>query len=192
MPHGALHVCQKPLDMSKALDTLRAKFTERSSFRGRAAIITMMAQIESAIGIKGGMQLLLSAVLGLGLPAPAFFQAQPTDRLEPPDWFAGDAHVHRGIGCGRSNEKEMLTPKQILEGMQTNNLAVISVLAEIGNGEIKYADRDIPMITGEDNAVANGQRLVHLDDERHLDPEDVTFSDKVSVGHRFVRGITRG
>ena len=152
----------------------------------------MKAQIESAIGIKGGMQLLLSAVLGLGLPAPALFHAQPTDRLEPPDWFAGDAHVHRGIGCGRSNEKEMLTPKQLLEGMQTNNLAVISVLADIGNGEIKYADRDIPMITGEDNAVSNGQRLVHWDAEWHFDPEGVTFSDKMIGGHLIVLGLKSG
>src|SRR2546428_8818979 len=99
-----------------------------------------------------GMMYVGSAVICAAQPGP-----------EPPDWFAGDAHVHRGIGCGRSNEKEMLTPKQLLEGMQTNNLAVISVLADIGNGEIKYADRDIPMVTGEDNAVSNGQRLVPWD-----------------------------
>ncbi len=40
--------------------------------------------------------------------------AQSTMRPEPSDWFAGDPHLHRGIGCGRANEKEMLTPQQLL------------------------------------------------------------------------------
>src|SRR6266568_7553788 len=178
--------------MAKALDTLRARFAEISSFLGRAAKITMKTQIESAIGIKGGLQLLLPAVLGLSLLAPTVFLGQSADRLEPPDWFAGDAHVHRGIGCGRSNEKEMLTPRQLFEGMQTNHLAVISVLADIGNGEIKYADRDIPMITGEDNAVSTGQRVVHWDAEWHFDPEGVTFSDKMIGGHLIILGLRSG
>lgn len=152
----------------------------------------MNTQIESPIGIRCGMKLPLSAVLGLSLLTPTFSLAQAAGRLEPPDWFAGDAHVHRGIGCGRSNEKEMLTPPQLLEGMQANHLAVISVLADIGNGEIKYADRDIPMITGEDNAVSTGQRLVHWDAEWHFDPEGVTFPDKMIGGHLIVLGLRSG
>jgi hypothetical protein len=155
-------------------------------------MITRKPQIESAVGINGGVQLLLTAVLGLSLLAPTIFLAQSADRPEPPDWFAGDAHVHRGIGCGRSQEKEMLTPRQLLEGMQTNNLAVISVLADIGNGEIKYAERDIPMITGEDNDVSTGQRLVHWDAEWHFDPEGVTFQDKMIGGHLIVLGLRSG
>ena len=152
----------------------------------------MKTQIETAIEIKCGLQLLLSGVLGLSLLAPTLSLAQSADRPEPPDWFAGDAHVHRGIGCGRSDEKEMLTPRQLFEGMQTNHLAVISVLADIGNGEIKYADRDIPMITGEDNAVSTGQRLVHWDAEWHFDPEGVTFSDKMIGGHLIILGLRSG
>jgi len=70
--------------------------------------------------------------------------AQSATKPEPPNWFAGDAHVHRGIGCGRANEKEMLTPHELLEMMKPNDLAVISVLADIGNGEIKYAGQDRP------------------------------------------------
>src|SRR6266581_408255 len=109
----------------------------------------MKTQIETAIEIKCGLQLLLSGVLGLSLLAPTVSLAQSADRLEPPDWFAGDAHVHRGIGCGRSNEKEMLRPQQLLEMMKVNNLAVVSVLADAGNGEIRYAEQDLPMITGQ-------------------------------------------
>ncbi len=155
-------------------------------------MITMKTQGESTLGIKGGMQLLLPAILGLSLLAPSIFHAQSIDRPEPPDWFAGDAHVHRGIGCGRSHEKNMLTPQQLLEGMQTNNLAVISVLADIGNGEMEYADRDIPMITGEDSVVSTPQSIVHWDAEWHFDPVGVTFSDKMIGGHLIVLGLKSG
>ena len=95
-----------------------------------------------------GAQLLLSILL---IAVPGSLCGQSTARPEPSDWFAGDPHLHRGIGCGRSNEKEMLTPQQLLNMMKVNNLAVISVLADAGNGEIKYADQDLQMITGQDN-----------------------------------------
>ncbi len=55
--------------------------------------------------------------------------SQSVERLEPSDWFAGDAHLHRTLKCGRSDQTEMLTPEQLLGMMKPNNLAVISVLS---------------------------------------------------------------
>src|SRR5271157_1348006 len=99
--------------------------------------------------ITGGQRFLVPLFLcGFNLLIAHFLYGQTPARPEPPDWFSGDAHVHRGIGCGRANEKEMLTPQQLLEMMKTNNLAVISVLGDIGNGEIQYAEKDIPLMTG--------------------------------------------
>jgi len=118
--------------------------------------------------------------------------AQSGLRPEPPDWFAGDAHVHRGIGCGRSNEKEMLTAQELLEMMKTNNLAVISVLADIGNGEIKFVEKDLPLITGRDNPASTPDRILHWDAEWHYDPEGVTFERKVIGGHLILLGLKRG
>jgi len=118
--------------------------------------------------------------------------AQTPMRPEPADWFAGDAHVHRGIGCGRANEKEMLTPQQLLEMMKTNNLAVISVASDIGNGEIKYAEKDIPFITGQDNPASNPERIIHWDAEWHYDPEGVTFERKAIGGHLILLGLKQG
>src|SRR5689334_20637961 len=60
-------------------------------------------------------------------------------RPEPAGWFAGDAHVHRGMLCARDSAKTMLSPAQLLSMMEPNDLAVISVLADIGNGEIRDA-----------------------------------------------------
>jgi hypothetical protein len=131
--------------------------------------------------------LLISAGLGVSTSL-----AQSDARPEPPDWFAGDAHVHRGIGCGRAMEKAMLTPEQLLEMMKPNNLAVISIVADIGNGEIKYADQDIPLITGKDNPVSTPQRIVHWDAEWHYDPEGVTFERKMIGGHLILLGLNEG
>src|ERR1035438_10663959 len=105
-------------------------------------------------GITGWSRFLVPLVLGFNLLIPSSLCGQSAVRPEPPDWFAGDTHVHRGIGCGRSNEKEMLQPQELLEMMKPNNLAVISVLSDIGNGEIKYAEKDIPLITGGDDPVS--------------------------------------
>ncbi len=118
--------------------------------------------------------------------------AQASARPEPADWFAGDAHVHRGIGCGRANEKEMLTPQEVLEMMKVNNLAVVSVLADAGNGEIKYADQDLKMITGQDNEVSTPERIVHWDAEWHYDPQGVTFERKMIGGHLILLGLKQG
>jgi len=118
--------------------------------------------------------------------------AQSATRPEPPDWFAGDAHVHRGIGCGRANEKEMLTPQELLEMMKTNNLAIISVLSDIGNGEIKFAEKDIPFINGRDDPASTPARIIHWDAEWHYDPEGVTFERKVIGGHLILLGLRKG
>jgi len=123
--------------------------------------------------------------------APPGF-AQSARGPEPPGWFAGDPHVHRGIGCGRSNEKEMLSPQQLLEMMKVNNLAVVSMLSDIGNGEIKYADQDIPLITGQDNPASTPQRILHWDAEWHYDPEGVTFERKMIGGHLIFLGLKEG
>jgi len=135
---------------------------------------------------------LLPVLLGFILLAPHSAEAQSTANPEPSDWFAGDPHLHRGIGCGRSNEKEMLSPQQLLEMMKVNNLAVVSVLADAGNGEIKYADQDLAMITGQDNAVSTPQRIVHWDAEWHYDPEGVTFERKMIGGHLILLGLKHG
>ena len=118
--------------------------------------------------------------------------AQSALKPEPADWFAGDAHVHRGMGCGRAKEKEMLTPHELLEMMKPNDLAVISVLADIGNGEIKYADQDIPFITGKDDSASAPERIIHWDAEWHYDPEGVTFDRKVIGGHLILLGLQQG
>ncbi len=111
---------------------------------------------------------------------------------EPSGWFTGDAHVHRGILCARSDAKEMLTPPELLEKMEANNLAVISVLGDIGNGEVQYAEKDQALINGQDHPASTPQRILHWDAEWHYDPKGVTFEQKVIGGHLIVLGLKQG
>ena len=138
------------------------------------------------------MRFLFCILIGLYSLISVSAFGQSAGGPEPPGWFAGDAHVHRGIGCGRSNEKEMLTPQQLMDMMEVNNLAVISVLADAGNGEIKYADQDLAVIDGKDNPVSTPQRIVHWDAEWHYDPEGVTFERKMIGGHLILLGLKHG
>jgi drug/metabolite transporter (DMT)-like permease len=108
---------------------------------------------------------------------------------EPPGWFAGDPHVHRGILCSRNAADRMLTPEELLEMMRPNGLAVISVLGDMGNGEIREASEDLKLIKGKDHPISKAGRIVHWDAEWHFDPKGVTFDQKVIGGHLIVLGL---
>ena len=68
--------------------------------------------------------------------------AQSSDP-EPPGWFAGDLHVH--CDCGIAGGLTV-TPEQVFAAINTNRLAVVSLLADMGNGEVRDAARDLPKI----------------------------------------------
>ena len=131
----------------------------------------------------------LGAVLTLGMPRAFVSGAQSQPRPEPADWFTGDVHMHHSIHCGLNR---MIPPQELREMMNTNNLAVISVLADIGNGEGKPQEKDIPNITGQDDPVSTPDRIVHFGGEWHWDPEGVTASKQAIGGHLVVLGIKRG
>ncbi len=74
---------------------------------------------------------------------------QPDDlanKPEPSNWFAGDMHVHRNCG-----EVTGITPDyKITEMMEQNDLAVVSMLADMGNAEVKPSETDLPKVNGKD------------------------------------------
>lgn len=71
----------------------------------------------------------LVAAAGLSSAAP----------VEPAGWYAGDMHVHRS--CGGSPE----AVSSLYTKMSTNNLAAISLLADMGNGEVQDPATDLPV-----------------------------------------------
>ena len=54
--------------------------------------------------------------------------------------------------------------------MKTNRLAVVSLLADMGNGEVRDAPRDLPKINGRDFPLSTPRQILHWDAEWHFDP----------------------
>jgi hypothetical protein len=108
----------------------------------------------------------------------------PASGPEPPGWIAGDVHVHRS--CGRA---PIALPS--LRGMMNvHDLNVISVLADIGNGEVQDPARDLPLVTGRDDAVSGRGRIVHWDAEWHWDATYAQYEHQALGGHLLLLGMT--
>lgn len=86
----------------------------------------------------------------------------------------------------------MLSPAELLSMMEVNELDVISVLGDIGNGEIRDAAEDLKLITGADHPASTRRRLLHWDAEWHFDPVGVTFDRKAIGGHLIALGLKSG
>ena len=108
-----------------------------------------------------------------------------TIKPEPSDWYAGDIHIHRNCGDGTS----VLSESEFTKMMEPNDLAVISVLADMGNGEVKDSRTDLPKVNGEDAIQSRPGRLVHWDAEWHFDPFGTTFEHKALGGHIVLLGL---
>jgi hypothetical protein len=111
----------------------------------------------------------------------AVFEASP----EPENWYAGDIHVHRNCGEVTST----LAEPEFTAMMESNDLAVISVLADMGNGEVKDSRTDLPKVNGKDALQSKPGRLVHWDAEWHFDPAGVTFEKQALGGHLVFLGL---
>lgn len=128
---------------------------------------------------------LRAPLLGIVLVTTALAAQLP----EPSGWFAGDPHVH--CDCGVAGGLTV-TPEQVFAQMQTNQLAVVSLLADMGNGEVRDAARDLPKINGGDFPLSNSRQILHWDAEWHFDPRGVTFDEKVIGGHLILLGLQHG
>jgi hypothetical protein len=104
---------------------------------------------------------------------------------EPEDWYAGDIHIHRNCGEGTS----ILAESEFTKMMEQNDLAVISVLADMGDGEVKDSRTDLPKVNGTDASQSKPGRIVHYDAEWHFDPAGTTFEHKALGGHLVMLGL---
>ncbi|MEI6067575.1 MAG: DUF4082 domain-containing protein [Methylococcaceae bacterium] len=102
---------------------------------------------------------------------------------EPAGWYAGDMHVHRS--CGDSPE----AISNLYSKMTTNNLATISLLADMGNGEVQNPVTDLPLVTGKDASDSTPGRIVHWDAEWHWDATYVQYPHQALGGHLVALGL---
>lgn len=123
------------------------------------------------------------------IPAGAVFTlAEKIPRLkpEPVGWYSGDMHVHRD--CGGPVEG-ILQESKFIEMMEVNDLAVISVLADMGDLEVKPSEVDLPKVNGKDYHLSVPGRTIHYDTEWHWDPYGTTFEHKALGGHVVLLGL---
>ncbi|MEP7143733.1 MAG: CehA/McbA family metallohydrolase [Ferruginibacter sp.] len=107
---------------------------------------------------------------------------------EPQDWYAGDIHVH--LNCGEGTT--LLHEDSLAMMMEPNNLAVISVLADMGNGEVKDSQRDLPKVNGTDAPQSHPGRIIHWDTEWHWDATYSSFNHQALGGHLVLLGLNEG
>ena len=102
---------------------------------------------------------------------------------EPAGWYAGDMHVHRS--CGGSPE----AISSMYSRMGPQNLAVMSLLADMGNGEVQDATQDLPRVNGQDDPVSTPGRTVHWDAEWHWDATYSQYPHQALGGHVVALGV---
>jgi hypothetical protein len=103
---------------------------------------------------------------------------------EPAGWYAGDMHVHRS--CGGSPE----SVSSLYNKMSSQNLAVISLLADMGNGEVQNPVTDLPLVNGQDASISTPGRIVHWEAEWHWDATYTQYAHRALGGHIVALGLT--
>lgn len=122
------------------------------------------------VGVTGLMS-------GYGRPVRA-------ENPEPIGWYAGDMHVHRS--CGGPPE----AIASLYDKMATHNLAAISLLADMGNGEVQDPATDLPLVNGQDASVSTPDRIVHWDTEWHWDATYGQYEHQALGGHVVALGLS--
>ncbi|HEY5917849.1 MAG TPA: CehA/McbA family metallohydrolase [Chryseolinea sp.] len=103
---------------------------------------------------------------------------------EPAGWFSGDIHVHRNCGG-----KDVLAVDKLPTMMEHNDLAVISLLADMGNGEVLDSQKDLPKVNGSDAPESTSDRIIHWDAEWHWDATYSNFEHQALGGHLVLLGL---
>ena len=114
------------------------------------------------------------------LASSAFAQAVP----EPTGWYAGDMHVHRS--CGGSPE----AVSSMFSRMSPNNLSAVSLLADMGNGEVQNPVTDLPLVNGKDDPISTSGQILHWDAEWHWDATYSQYSHQALGGHIVGLGLS--
>ncbi len=104
---------------------------------------------------------------------------------QPSTWFAGDIHVHRSCDGGPA-----IPAYELGKRMEENNLAVISVLADMGNSEAPDRIEDLQNVTGMDAGHSLQGRIIHYSAEWHWDATSWEYPHQALGGHLVLLGIS--
>ena len=105
-------------------------------------------------------------------------------RPEPGGWFAGDIHVHRS--CGGAP----VSVTSIRNTMVSQDVDIVSLLADMGNGEVLNPATDLPKVNGLDDPASQSGRILHWDAEWHWDATYFQYPHQALGGHLVCLGLT--
>jgi len=74
--------------------------------------------------------------------------------------------------------------------MVSQDFNVISLLADMGNGEVQTPTIDLPKVNGQDASVSTSNRIVHWDAEWHWDATYTQYPHQALGGHIVALGLT--
>ncbi|HTE29195.1 MAG TPA: hypothetical protein VK666_02390, partial [Chryseolinea sp.] len=106
------------------------------------------------------------------------------NRPEPKDWYIGDIHVHRNCG-----DKKVLPESELPQMMAENDLDVISLLADMGNGEVLNSKEDLLKVDGKLAPQSKSGRTLQWDAEWHFDATYSNFDHQALGGHLVLLGL---
>jgi hypothetical protein len=104
---------------------------------------------------------------------------------EPTNWFAGDIHVHRSCNGGPA-----IPVSELRTRMEVNDLAVISVLSDMGNSEAQDRVEDLQKVNGNDAPQSGPGRIIHFAAEWHWDANQWESPHQALGGHLVLLGLT--
>jgi hypothetical protein len=102
----------------------------------------------------------------------------------PVGWYSGDVHVHRNCG-----DKKVLPISELPGMMEENDLDVISLLSDMGNGEVLYSKEDLPRVNGKPAPESQPNRIIEWDAEWHYDATYSNFDHQALGGHLVLLGL---
>jgi hypothetical protein len=103
---------------------------------------------------------------------------------EPAGWFAGDIHVHRS--CGGAP----VSVTTIRNQMAAEDISVVALLADMGNGEVQNQTTDLPLVNGQNDPSSTGNRIIHWEAEWHWDATYGQYPHQALGGHIVALGLT--
>jgi hypothetical protein len=135
------------------------------------------------------LSLVLSSVLFLLTDVGGFCQkviigANSNVKPEPAGWYAGDIHVHRSC-----NGSSAIPTSELGKRMEENDLAVISVLSDMGNSEASDRVEDLKRVTGKDAPQSTPERIIHYTSEWHWDANELERPHQALGGHLVLLGL---
>src|SRR5262249_19738241 len=98
--------------------------------------------------------------------------------------YPGDIHVHRSCGSTPESLSSLYTT------MTNTDLSVMSLLADMGNGEVQDQPNDLPLVNGQDASVSTPGRIIHWDGEWHWDPTYTQYPHLALGGHIVALGLS--